>query len=130
MDQKNRMRKSRYEKKGTPYKIVNNEVLRTDGKYIETGIGKFTVKEIEDTIENNELVQGMSDYYNNMPTWGNQFPKSFKEALARISQLDTVEADSIIRKLKLGEGWTNNNSYIHRVIHDFFRALEQIGYIK
>lgn len=46
MDQKNRTRKSRYENKGTPYKIVNEEVLRTDGKYIIETEGKGNTLEI------------------------------------------------------------------------------------
>ncbi len=75
MDQKNRMRKSRYEAKGTPYKIVNEEVIRLDGKYdfsltrTKEDAKKHTEKLLkrikEERIE--ETAEGMSDYYETLP---------------------------------------------------------------
>ena len=54
--------------------------------------------------------------------------KTFKNALEKMRTTEvTLEIERSLAKID--SGTTNNTSYIERVLNDFYRALEEIGYL-
>jgi len=128
-----KQRAYRYKNNGTPYTISNGIVTKvtntksngnvTKPKRVTKKVEKVEKVEKVDAILSDESI---SKIYDDLNIADEQAERTFDRALELISEKHSFEAESTLKKI---EGKTKNNKYIKRVLHDFYRALEQINYI-